>query len=41
MEDLTIDLQLERYEMSGRDATTPDIFFPSANVISLGVQWEF
>ena len=41
MEDLTIDLQLERYEMSGRDATTPDIFFPSANVISQGVQWEF
>lgn len=41
IEELTIDLQLERYEMSGRDSTTPDIFFPSANVLSLGVQWKF
>jgi hypothetical protein len=40
-EGVTIDLQLERYEMSGRNASTPDTFFPSANVISLGAQWEF
>ncbi len=41
IDDLTIDLQLERYEMSGRDSSTPDIFFPSANVVSLGLQWSF
>ncbi|MEJ6719588.1 MAG: DUF3570 domain-containing protein [Akkermansiaceae bacterium] len=41
VDEITIDLQLERYEMSGRDSTTPDIFFPSANVVSLGLQWEF
>lgn len=39
--DLTLDLQLERYEMSGRDSSTPDVFFPSANVVSVGVQWKF
>ncbi|MDA7891866.1 DUF3570 domain-containing protein [bacterium] len=41
IEDLTIDLQLERYEMSGRDSATPDIFFPTANVVSVGLQWRF
>ena len=41
IEDLILDLQLERYEMSGRDSDTPDIFFPSANVISVGLQWTF
>lgn len=41
IEDLTIDLQLERYEMSGRDSATPDNFFPTANVVSLGLQWRF
>jgi hypothetical protein len=41
IEDLSIDLQLERYEMSGRDSATPDIFFPTANVVSLGLQWKF
>lgn len=41
IENLSIDLQLERYEMSGRDSSTPDIFFPTANVISLGLQWKF
>ena len=41
VDEITIDFQLERYEMSGRDSTTPDIFFPSANVVSLGLQWEF
>lgn len=39
--ELTLDLQLERYEMTGRDSETPDIFFPSANVVSVGVQWNF
>jgi hypothetical protein len=39
--DLTVDLQLERYEMSGLDARTPASFFPTANVISVGVQWSF
>ncbi len=38
---LTLELQLERYEISGRNARTPDIFFPTANVISLGAQWTF
>ncbi len=41
LERISIDLQLERYEMSGRDKSTPSIFFPSANVISLGLQWNF
>ena len=41
VEDLTLDLQLERYEMSGRDSATPDIFFPSATILSLGAQWSF
>jgi hypothetical protein len=41
IEDLSIDLQIERYEMSGRDSSTPEIFFPTANVVSLGVQWKF
>ena len=41
IEDLTLNLQLERYEMTGRDSATPDIFFPSATVLSLGAQWSF
>ena len=40
-ENLTLDLQLERYEMNGLDSSTPDIFFPSANVVSVGAQWTF
>ncbi|MDB4754674.1 DUF3570 domain-containing protein [Akkermansiaceae bacterium] len=39
--DLTLDIQWERYEMDGRSSGTPDIFFPTANVISLGAQWRF
>jgi len=39
--DLTVDLQFERYEMSGRKSDTPSEFFPTANVVSLGVQWSF
>jgi len=39
--DLTLDLQLERYEMNGLDARTPGSFFPTANVISVGAQWRF
>lgn len=39
--DLTFDLQIERYEMSGLDSRTPGNFFPTANVISAGVQWRF
>ncbi|MEN8695299.1 MAG: DUF3570 domain-containing protein [Akkermansiaceae bacterium] len=35
------DLQLERYTMNGRTSLTPDIFFPSANVISLGATYTF
>lgn len=38
---LSLDLQLEHYEMNGRSALTPDIFFPSANVISLGANYTF
>ena len=40
-EDLTLDLQWEHYEMDGRGSGTPDIFFPTANVVSLGAQWSF
>ncbi len=40
-EDLTLDLQWEHYEMDGRSSGTPDIFFPTANVVSLGAQWRF
>jgi len=36
-----VDLQFERYEMSGRKSDTPSEFFPTANVVSLGVQWSF
>jgi len=39
--DLTLDLQLERYEMNGLDSKTPASFFPTANVLSLGAQWRF
>ena len=39
--DLTLDLQIEQYEMSGLDSRTPGSFFPTANVISAGVQWRF
>ncbi|MDB4308537.1 DUF3570 domain-containing protein, partial [bacterium] len=40
-ESLSFDLQLERYEMNGLSAGTPDIFFPKANVISVGANWTF
>ena len=40
-ESLSLDLQLERYDTSGRSAGTPDIFFPSANIISVGANWTF
>lgn len=40
-ENLTLDLQWEHYEMDGRGSGTPDIFFPTANVISVGAQWRF
>lgn len=39
--DLTLDLQLERYEMNGLDSDTPSSFFPTANVVSVGAQWRF
>ncbi|MFT6498098.1 MAG: hypothetical protein ACJAT6_000222 [Akkermansiaceae bacterium] len=39
--DLTLDLQLERYEMNGLDSQTPSSFFPTANVVSVGAQWSF
>ncbi len=41
VEEISIDLQLERYEMSGRQSSTPSVLFPSANVISLGLQCNF
>lgn len=40
-QNLTLDLQYERYEMNGRDSGTPDEFFPNANVFSVGGQWRF
>ncbi|MGJ8696702.1 MAG: DUF3570 domain-containing protein [Verrucomicrobiaceae bacterium] len=40
-EELAVDFKIERYEMFGRSAGTPDIFFPKANVITLGVNYEF
>lgn len=40
-QNLSLDLQLERYEMSGRLTETPGIFFPSANVISIGANYTF
>lgn len=39
--DVTLDLQVERYEINGLDSDTPDVFFPTANVVSAGVQWRF
>ncbi len=36
-----LDLQVERYEINGLDSDTPDSFFPTANVISAGIQWSF
>ena len=38
---MSFDIQLERYEMNGRSAGTPDIFFPKANVLSIGANWTF
>lgn len=40
-ESMSFDIQLERYEMNGRSAGTPDIFFPKANVLSIGANWTF
>lgn len=40
-QNLTLDLQLERYEMNGLDSRTPGSFFPTANVVSVGAQWRF
>lgn len=39
--DFTLDFQYERYEMNGRDPGTPSEFFPTANVITLGGEWQF
>lgn len=39
--DLTLDFQWEHYDMDGRTSGTPDIFFPTANVFSVGAQWRF
>ena len=40
-ESMSFDIQLERYEMNGRSAGTPDILFPKANVLSIGANWTF
>ena len=41
IENMTLDLQWERYEMEGLNPQTPASFFPSANVLSLGAQFRF
>ncbi len=40
-DNVTLDLQVERYEMNGLGSGTPDEFFPTANVVSAGLQWRF
>jgi len=41
IENMTLDLQWERYEMEGLNPQTPASFFPSAHVLSLGAQFRF
>ena len=38
---MALSLKFERYEMSGQSAETPDIFFPTAQVASVGVSLTF
>ncbi|MEN8785274.1 MAG: DUF3570 domain-containing protein [Akkermansiaceae bacterium] len=41
LDNMTLDVQWERYEMSGLRTETPGTFFPSANVLSVGAQFRF
>ena len=38
---MTLDVQWERYEMNGLNSQTEPSFFPSANVLSVGAQFRF
>ncbi len=40
-ERLSLDIDLERYEMSGRDSITPASAFPDADVLTLGLTFKF
>ena len=39
--DLSFDLSLDRYLVSGRDGLTDQRVYPDARVLTLGMQWEF
>ncbi|MEN8678740.1 MAG: DUF3570 domain-containing protein [Akkermansiaceae bacterium] len=41
IDNMTLDVQWERYEMDGLNSETPASFFPSANVLSVGAQFRF
>lgn len=41
IDNMTLDVQWERYEMNGLNSETPATFFPSANVLSVGAQFRF
>lgn len=38
---LSFDLEYERYKMSGLDSTTPAEAFPTANIATVGLLWNF
>ena len=40
-EDLTVDVAWDRYLMSGRDRATSQLVYPNANVLTMGLQYEF
>lgn len=40
-ESVSLDVSWERYEMKGRDGTTLDEVFPSADIITIGGSWWF
>ncbi len=39
--DLSFDLSLDRYLVSGRDGLTDQRVYPDARILTLGMQWEF
>ncbi len=40
-DDFSLDLAFDRYDMKGRDGITSQLMYPDANVLTLGLQWEF
>ena len=39
--DLSLDLSLDRYLMTGRDGLTSQEVYPDAEVLTIGIQWKF